>query len=126
MGMDISYRNISDNYDEVRGRTSSFKPQSSRISSMSSTKSSVIYHKKMENNNNLEDIDMASFNSPQLSYVTPKEQANQVSIVADPSTNMMNQYVPIEYPTSSLPCIDDNIINIQLLYNHNAPTKPKL
>ena len=89
-GMDLSYRNISDNYDEVRARTSSPKPQSSRTSSISSTKSLVIYHKRMENNNNLEDVDIESFDSPQLLYATPKKQANQVSIAADPSTNIMN------------------------------------
>ena len=44
----------------------------------------------MENNNNLEDVDIESFDSPQLLYATPKKQANQVSIAADPSTNIMN------------------------------------
>ena len=73
MGMDLSYKNLSNNYDEMRDRTSSSKPQSSRASSMSSTKFSVVYHERMKNNNNLEDINMESFDSPQLSYVIPKK-----------------------------------------------------
>jgi len=73
MGMDIPLRNISDNYDKVRGRTSLPKPQSSRASSISSTKSSVTYHERIEYNNGLnEDINMGN-NSPQLSHAMPKE-----------------------------------------------------
>ena len=45
-GMDILPRNIPDNYNKVKGKTSSSKPQSSRASSMSLTKSSVAYYKK--------------------------------------------------------------------------------
>ena len=70
IGIDILLRNIPDNYDEMRGRTSSSKLQFSRVSSMSSTKSSVTYHKRMEYNNSLnEDINMDD-DSPQLSYET--------------------------------------------------------
>jgi len=126
-GMDLLYRNISNNYDEIKSRTSSPKPQSSRASLISSTKSLVVYYERMENNNNLEDVDMESFNSPQLSYATPKKQANQVSMVANSSTNMMNQHIPIEYLTSSPSHVDDDdVINIQLPYNPNASTEPEL
>ena len=73
MRMDILSRNFSDNYDEVRGRTSSPKPQLSRTSLMFLTKSLVLYHKRMKLNNHLnEDINMGD-DSPQLSYVTSKE-----------------------------------------------------
>ena len=126
MGMDLAYRNFSNNYDEMRDRTSSPKPQSSRASSMSLTKFSVVYHERIKNNNNLEDINMESFNSPQLLYVTPKKQANQISIIANPSTNTINQRVPIKYPTSSPPHVDNDVINIQLPYNPNASTEPEL
>ena len=64
-----------DNYDEVRGRTASSKLQVSRDSSMSSTKSSVAYHKRMESNNVIiEDIDMDE-DSPGLSYKMTQEKA---------------------------------------------------
>jgi len=55
MGMDLSFRNISDNYNEVRDRTVFPNLQSSRASSMFSSKSLVAYHVRIENNNNLED-----------------------------------------------------------------------
>jgi len=48
-----------DNYNEVRGRTISPSVQISRNSSVSSTKSSVAYHERMEHNNTtIEDINM--------------------------------------------------------------------
>ena len=54
--MDILPGYSSNNYDEVRGRRVSYKSQGSRNSSISSTKSLVIYHEKIEHNN--EDVDM--------------------------------------------------------------------
>ena len=66
----------------------------------------------MEYNNGLnKDIDIED-DSPQLSYAVSKEQANHVSIVANPNNNMMNKHVLIEYPTSSPPHVDDTVINI--------------
>jgi len=82
--MDILFRNISDNYNKVRDRTFFSNPQSSRTSLMSSSKSLVIYYVRMENNNDLEDnIEIEPINNSQLSYITLKEQVNQVSIMAD-------------------------------------------
>jgi len=47
-------------------------------------------------------------------------------MVADPNNNIMNKHVLIECLTSSPPCVNNTIINIQLLYNPNAPMEPKL
>ena len=46
------------NVDKVRGRTPIFKSSVSRNLSMSSTKSLVVYHKRMKNNNdmNIDDV----------------------------------------------------------------------
>ena len=134
MGMDFLFRNISDNYDKVRNKTSFLNLQFSRASLMSSTKSSVIYHKRIEMNNNLEsNIEIESIDSPQLLYVTPKKQVNQVSTAVDSNNNTKNQYVPIEGPalnsssiSSSLYIDNNNVINIQLLYNSNRSTEPDL
>ena len=72
--IDILPRNISDNFDEIRSRTSSPKPQFSKISLMSLTKSSVAYHERIEYNNGLnKDVNMDN-NSPKLSYETPQYQ----------------------------------------------------
>ena len=126
MRINILFRNISDNYNEVRGRTFLPKSQSSRASSISSTKSLVIYYERIKHNNSLdEDFNMGD-NSPQLSYVIPKEQTNHVSIVADPNNNTMNKYILIEYLTSSPSHVDDIIINIQLLYDPNTLMEPEL
>ena len=55
-GMDILPGYSPDNYNEVRRRKVSYKSQGSRDLSMSSTKSSVVHHEKIEHNN--EDINM--------------------------------------------------------------------
>ena len=59
-GMDrLSSESSSNNIDEVRGRTPTSKSLVSRDLSMSSTKSLVVYHKRMENNNDM-DVDNIS------------------------------------------------------------------
>ena len=120
MDFENLFRNTSDNYNEVKGQTSSPNKLSSRTSSMSSTVSSVIYYKRMEINNYLKgNIKIEPINCTQLLYATPKRQVNQVSMVADPNSNIIDQYVPIEGPVlnsssiSSPPHINnDNVINI--------------
>jgi len=52
-GMNILSGNISDNYNEVQDRIFSLQPQLSRASLMFSTKSLVVYHKRIECNNSL-------------------------------------------------------------------------
>ena len=76
--------------------------------------------------------------SPKLFYETSQEKAIQVSMAADPNRNILNKYVTIEcpalspphasveHPTSYSPCADNTVINIQLLYNPNAPMEPNL
>jgi len=74
-GMNIFIGSAPDDYDEMRGRTLSTKEQTSRDSSISSTKSSIVYHKRMKHNNTMNiDIDMDD-NSLALSYETSQEKA---------------------------------------------------
>ena len=130
--MDFLFRNISDNYNKMRkSRISSPNLQFSKTFSMSSTKLLVIYYKRMEMNNNLENnIEIELINSSQLLYVISKGQVNQVSTVANSNNNIKDQHVPIEGPVlnlSSPSYIDnDNVINIQLPYDPNRPTEPDL
>ena len=129
-----TFRNTSDNYDKMRGRMSTPSKQSSRVFSISSTISLVIYYKRMDINNNLEnDINMEPIEMTQLLYAIPREQVNQVSTAVDSNNNMINQCVLIKglalnsSSTSSTSYIDnDNIINIQLPYDPNRPMEPKL
>ena len=73
--IDILLRNILNNYNEVRDRISSPKTQYSRASSLSSTKSSVAYHERMELNNTINiDIEMED-DSSQLFYKTSQKKA---------------------------------------------------
>ena len=124
--MDILLRSNPDNYDKVRGRTSSLKPQSSKASSMFSTKSLVLYHERMELTNNLGENINIEDNSPQLFYVMLKEKENHVSIVADSNNNTMDKHVLIEHPTLSTFCVDNTAINIQLPYDLNTSIESEL
>ena len=64
-----------DNYNEVRDRTLSTKEQTSRNSSISSTKLSIAYYERMECNNAMNvDINMDN-NSLALSYETSQKKA---------------------------------------------------
>ena len=131
-GMDILSGKIPDNYDEIWGRSVSLQLQLSKASSISSTKFSVAYHERIEHNNSLND------DSPGLSYETHQEQAIYISKAANFSNNTLNKHVPIECPTLSPPHsqtthpalgslhIEDMVININLLYDPNAPTEPEL
>jgi len=111
---------------EVRGRRVSHKSQGSRDSSMSSTKSLVVYHERMECNN--KDVNM-NIDSYTLLYETTQEKAFQVSKVADTNNSIVTttpQHVPFEHPNTIFTYVDDAVINIQLQYNLNALTEPDL
>ena len=85
--MDIIAGYSPNKFNEMRGRTFSSKLQVSKDSSMSSTKSLVVYHEKMEHNNALnEDIDIDN-NSSALLYKTSQKKAIRVSKTADPYNN---------------------------------------
>ena len=143
-GIDIFAGFAPNNYDEVKDRTLSTKEQTSRNSSMSSTKSSIAYHERMEHNNAMNvDININN-NSLALSYETSQEKAIQVSEVADPQTNIMsqhdnpnvsnlnpqhvlnNQMAPNPICVQTMHHTDDMVINIQLLYDPSTLTEPKL
>ena len=69
MGMDIQSGLAPNNFNKVRGRTLSFNGNISRDVSISSTKSSVVYHERMTTNNVNNDNDPVNA-SPELSYET--------------------------------------------------------
>jgi len=114
-----------DNFDEVRGRTSTSKSQVSRDSSLFSTKSLVAYHERMESNNTM-DIDDVS---PDLSYKTTQEKNIHVSKVANTRNNMSatsQQCVSNVNANTTSMYGDDVAFNVPLLYNPNMLTEPKL
>ena len=145
-GMDIFSGIAPDNYDEVRGKSLSTNVNVSRDSSVSSTRSSVVYHEKMEQNNAMIIDDDPNDSSPALSYEDKQERAIQVSKAADPQNNMRPhcdslivpnpnpQRVLNEDPLSNSgnnatqvnTSHEDEVINIQLPYDPQAPTEPEL
>jgi len=92
--MDILAGPAPDNFDEVRGRNSSTNKNISRDSSMSSTISSVAYHKRMVNNGMNIDSELVN-NSPVLSYETEQERAICFSKAAELQGNMRPQFLTL-------------------------------
>ena len=82
MGMDFPTGPIPDNYNEVRGRNLSTNRSISRDTSMSSTKSSVVYHERMVNNN-LKDDNKPMDSVSALFYETEQKRAFRISKVAE-------------------------------------------
>jgi len=131
------------NHNEVRGRNLSTNRSVSRDLLMSSTKSSVVYHEKMVNNGMNIDEELVE-SAPALSYEMEQERAIHTSKVAKKQGNMRPKgrnlkapnlnpkHVPNvdqhDLPTHGIvsQTEDDSVINIQLLYDPQAPTEPDL
>ena len=130
---------------EVRGRTSSIEKNFSRDSSISSTCSFVIYYERIANNGMDIDCDPL-IKSPALSYETEQEKVlclrkmteimnntrprngnNEVfSIQVERTRHAIQNELQLQ-PHGIASCNEDeNVINIQLPYDPNAPTEPNL
>jgi len=141
-GMDIFKEQNPDNYDDVRGRTNSHSPNSSRDTSMVSSTSSIPYYEKMEKNNGME-IDDNDNASQELSYETLQEKEIRLGKATSNNSNARTphgnlnadtpaQRVPENNPTSPPPqgstaqSDENTFINIQLPYDPDAPTDPEI
>ena len=128
LGMDIQLGVSPTINSEVRGRNPSPSAKSSRESSLASSGRSTLYHEKME-------IDIipgtveSNTESLDLLYETAQEKEIRVSMAA-------NQQVNQQAPTRSLDGIneatpahgqhEEDVINVQIPYDIDAPTEPKL
>jgi len=140
MGIDPLSGPAPNNYDEVRDRNFFTNRSISRDLSMSSAMSSVVYHERMVNNGM--DIDEGLVEStPALSYEMEQEKAICISKAAEQQGNMGPKGRNLKIPNSNpkhvpnmeqrnLPAHgtvsqteDDNVINIQLPYDLQAPTE---
>jgi len=121
MGVDFPTGPIPDNYDEMRGRTLSTNKSISRDTSMSSTRSSVVYYERMVYNN-LKDKDDPMDSTSELSYETEQERALCISKAAEQQEYTRTKDGNIE-TTAVHGTEDKGIINIQLPYNLQAPTE---
>ena len=109
---------------------------------MSSTCSSIIYHERVAMNNGMDVDSDPPVESPAPSHRTEQEKELRLSKAAETTTNTRlqdgnNEASPIQTKhvghisqnktCGEAPCDDDdNVINIQISYNPNAPTEPDL
>jgi len=128
--------------NDVRGRSPHSHKNQSRDSSMSSMVSSTIYHERMELNNSMDIDSDPPVETPALSYEDKRDKAIRLSKAAETTNNtrlqngnneasntMTNQgnHVPAGNSQAQPPRVDNNdVINIQLPYDPNAPTEPDL
>jgi len=111
--INIFARPSPNNFDEVKGRSHSTKGNISRDSSMSSTKSSITYHKKMECNNAMVVNDKMDDISPALFYETDQEKVLRVSKAAEQQINMRFKHGKL---------ISSKLTPNMLFMNNNTPT----
>ena len=126
IGMDNQNGQVHFNNIEVRGRNITSSNNSSREHSMVSSGRSTPYCERMDM-----DLDEApatgtlNSGSPELSYETEQDKAIRLSKAADLETNTRstagcNEATPINT------IHEDDVINIQLPYDPQAPTEPEL
>ena len=126
VGMDIQTGRVPSNKPEVRGRNPSTSNNSSRDSSMVSSGRSTPYHKRMNIDMDIDPVSNESINEqPVLPYETEQEKAIRVSMAANQQAPMRLHNVNNE-ATPTHARHEDDVINIQLLYDPNTPTKPQL
>ena len=126
IGMDNQNGRVQSNNVEVRGRNTTSSNNSSREHSMVSSGRSTPYCERMDMDLD-EDPVTGTLNtgSPELSYETEQDKAIRLGKAADLETNMRptvgyNEATPINTTH------EDDIINIQLPYDPQAPTEPEL
>ena len=142
--IDLPSGSYSDNYNKMRGRTPFTNKNTSRDLSMSSTKSSVTYHKRMANNNSIDVDKVMNDNSSTLFYEEEQKKTLQISKVAEQWTNTRLQGNSLNAPKlnpqhvlneeqwsnpqsgSTTHNENDNVINIQLSYDLYTPTELEL
>jgi len=142
--MDLSTGFVPVNSFEVRGRTLSTEKNHSRDFSMFSTVSSVTYHERQTINNSMDVDDEPTIESPALSYETKQENAIRLNKATENLGNTRPPYGNNEASSSKPERAgqvdqgerqhqgtanmdnDDNVLNIQLPYNPNAPTELEL
>jgi len=87
--IDNLFKSNCDNYNEVRGHSLVSSTYSPRTPSMFSSKCNEDYLTKVQckSDNMIEDDQVASSDSPQLEYTTPKSQCIQDSKATDHPSN---------------------------------------
>jgi len=128
LGMDIQSGVSPAINSEERGQNPSSSAKSSRESSLASSGCSTPYHERMEINI-IPGIEESNTESRKLSYKTEQEKEIRVSIAAN---QQANQQAPMRPPggnnevTPTHGQHEEDVINVQIPYDINAPTEPEL
>ena len=123
IGMDIQAGQGSVPDSEVRGRNISPSVNLSRESSLASSGHSTPYHDRIDTDVNF--TPSREVSNLELSYETEQEKAQQVGMAANQQDNTRPLHVHNKAtPTHSQP--EEEVINIQIPYDLQAPTKPEL
>ena len=109
-----------DIHDKVRGCSLTYSVHHPKTLFLSSSKCDKNYAMRVQRESDriVEDDPIALSNNLLLEYAAPKSQNNQVSKVADPTTNVRQQHVINIGPVLNNKSIDSsNVVNIQLNYD---------
>jgi len=123
IGMDIQAGQGPVSNLTIRGRNSSPFINLSRESSLTSSSRSTSYHNRMDTN--MDFLPSREESNLELSYETEQEKAQQVGMVANQQETIRSLSVRNEVPPTHAPHKEE-VINIQLPYDPQAPTKPEL
>ena len=124
--MDIQTGRVPTTNSDVREKNSILSVNTSRESSMASSRWSTPYHEQMDT-----DIDCNPTNGEsnlerlELSYETEQEKALRVGMAANQQETSRPLNVNNETAFTHGP-YEDDVINIQLPYDTQAPTEPEL
>ena len=128
LGMDIQRGVSPATNSEVRGRNPSPSAKSSRDSSLASSGRSTPYHERMEIDV-VTGTDESNTESLDLSYETAQEKAIRVSMAANQQVNQQAPTRPLGGINEATPACgqhEEDVINVQIPYDFNAPTEPEL
>ena len=117
---------LNNNYDKVRDHSLDMSAHRPRSPSMSSSECDEEYyvHVKQESDRMVEDKPVNSLGSFSLEYVTQEGQNNQVSKVADTTSNTRQQCAPTAGPALNH-SPSENVVNIQLNYDPDQALDPE-
>ena len=124
--MDFQQGHTPANNSEIRGRNSLSSNISSREPSMVSSGRSTPYHDRMDiEEDNIPSSNHSTYQRPELSYETEQEKAMRLG----KATNLPDNTRPPATNNEATPAHvahEEDVINIQLPYDPNAPTDPEL
>jgi len=123
IGMDIQAGQGPVSNLTIRGRNPSPFINLSRESSLASSSRSTPYHNRMDTN--MDFLPSREESNLELSYETEQEKAQQVGMAANQQETIRSLSVRNEVPPTHAPHKEE-VINIQLPYDPQAPTKPEL